>query len=136
MPVEGSIEEQTQHSRAQWSSRPWDLAHKCQQVKPEELRPGEQCAQEWCAKFGQQLHSQKDTLQIQEALPDTNLQKFTGKLGVAWYCYLTRSLPCLDTASHVLLSTNVDTYVLHDGTCPVLFVSSHADQSVKQVSWL
>ena len=52
-------------------------------MKPEELRPGEQCAQEWCAKFGQQLHSQKDTLQIQEALPDTNLQKFTGKLGLA-----------------------------------------------------
>ncbi len=78
LPVEGSIQEQSQHMRALWSSRPWDLARQCEQVKAEEVGPDEQCAQEWCNKFAQQLHSQKDTLQIQEALPDTNLQRFTG----------------------------------------------------------
>ncbi|KAL0036267.1 hypothetical protein WJX79_010808 [Trebouxia sp. C0005] len=78
LPVEGSIQEQSQHMRALWSSPPWDLAHQCDQVRPEEVGPDEQCAQEWCNKFAQQLHSQKDTLQIQEALPDTNLQRFTG----------------------------------------------------------
>jgi hypothetical protein len=78
LPVEGSIQEQSQHMRALWSSRPWDLAHQCDQVKAEVVGPDEQCAQEWCKKFGQQLHNQKDTLQIKEALPDTNLQRFTG----------------------------------------------------------
>ena len=78
LPVEGSIQEQSQHMRALWSRHPWDLAHQCDQVRPEEVGGDEQCAQEWCTKFAQQLHSQKDTLQIQEALPHTNLQRFTG----------------------------------------------------------
>ena len=78
LPVEGSIQEQSQQMRALWGSHPWDLAHQCDRVRPEEVGGDEQCAQEWCTKFAQQLHSQKDTLQIQEALPHTNLQRFTG----------------------------------------------------------
>ncbi|DBB06293.1 hypothetical protein WJX77_007210 [Trebouxia sp. C0004] len=78
LPVEGSIQEQSQHMRALWGSHPWDLSHQCDQVKGEDVGPDEQCAQEWCYRFAQQLHSQKDTMQIQEALPDTNLQTFTG----------------------------------------------------------
>ena len=79
-PMEGSIEEQRQQTRELWQSRPWALLHKCTQLQPQSLQPAHQLAREWCQKFADQLDSQKDTLQIQEALPETNVQKFTGGL--------------------------------------------------------
>lgn len=79
---EGSIQEQSQQARALWGSRPWDLADKCSKLQPEHLTPELQQAQEWCKRYVQQLHSQMDTLQIKEALPETNLQLFTGEAAV------------------------------------------------------
>lgn len=78
---EGSLQEQSQQARALWGSAPWTLADQCSQLSCEEpeLEPELQQAQEWCGRFAQQLHSQKDTMQIKEALPETDLQLFTGK---------------------------------------------------------
>lgn len=76
---EGSLQEQSQQARALWGSAPWTLADQCSQLSCEELEPELKQAQEWCGRYAQQLHSQKDTLQIKEALPETDLQLFTGK---------------------------------------------------------
>lgn len=76
---EGSLPEQSQQARALWGCAPWTLADQCSQLSSEELEPELQQAQEWCQRYAQQLHSQKDTLQIKEALPETDLQLFTGK---------------------------------------------------------
>jgi len=94
-PAEGSIEEQIQHTRALWHSRPWDLAEQCNQVQPDKLTPEDRLAQEWCKKYGQQLHSQKDTLQIREALPGVNLQHFTGEWAASCLLDNITCLPCL-----------------------------------------
>ena len=75
---EGSLQEQSQQARALWGSAPWTLADQCSKLSCEELEPELQQAQEWCMRFARQLHSQKDTLQIKEALPETDLQLFTG----------------------------------------------------------
>ena len=76
---EGSLQEQSQQARALWGCAPWTLADQCSQLSCEELEPELQQAQEWCGRYAQQLHSQKETLQIKEALPETDLQLFTGK---------------------------------------------------------
>ena len=76
---EGSLQEQCQQARSLWGLAPWTLADQCSKLSHEELEPELQQAQEWCRRYARQLHTQKDTLQIKEALPDTNLQLFTGK---------------------------------------------------------
>ena len=76
---QGSLQEQSQQARALWGSAPWTLADQCSKLSSEELELELQQAQEWCKHYAHQLHSQKDTLQIKEALPETNLQLFTGK---------------------------------------------------------
>ena len=75
----GSLQEQTQQARALWGCAPWTLAEQCIKLSHEELEPELQQAQEWCRRYAHQLHSQKDTLQIKEALPETDLQLFTGR---------------------------------------------------------
>lgn len=75
----GSLQEQSQQARALWGSAPWTLADQCSKLSHEELGPELQQAQEWCGRYAQQLQSQKETLQIKEALPETDLQLFTGK---------------------------------------------------------
>lgn len=76
---EGSVEEQSQQARALWGSRPLDLAHTCSKLLPEDLTDELRLAQDWCKRYAHQLHSQQDTLQVKEALPDTDLQMFVGK---------------------------------------------------------
>lgn len=75
---EGSMQEQSQQARALWGLQPWRLADECGQLSSESLSPELQRAQEWCRRYAEQLHSQKDMLQIKEALPDTDVQLFTG----------------------------------------------------------
>ena len=82
LPMAGSVEEQSQHARMLWASHTQHLAQECSQVPPEELGPAEKAAQQWCSRFQQQRHSQKDMLQIKQALPDTDLDKFSGRQAV------------------------------------------------------
>ena len=93
---EGSLQEQSQQARALWGSGAWSLADQCSKLSCEGLTPQLQQAQEWCRRYAQQLHSQKDTLQIKEALPDTNLQLFQGEtLLPGLSCTLDQRRSCL-----------------------------------------
>lgn len=76
--LEGSMQEQSQQARALWGLQPCSLADECGRLSSESLSPELQLAQEWCSRYAQQLHSQKDMLQIKEVLPNTNVQLFTG----------------------------------------------------------
>ena len=75
---EGSMQEQSQQARALWNVGSWKLADECGRLSSEGLSSELQQAQAWCKRYAQQLHSQKDMLQIKEALPDTDVQLFTG----------------------------------------------------------
>ena len=75
---EGSMQEQSQQARALWGLQPWKLADVCGRLSSEGLLPELRRAQEWCRRYAQQLNSQKEILQIKEALPDTDVQLFTG----------------------------------------------------------
>ena len=67
-----------QLGRANLAASPWDLLQQCSQLDAEQLTPAKTSAVQHCQQYASLLRQQEDSLQVQQALPEGQLQLFIG----------------------------------------------------------